>query len=162
MRVVAVAETLPFDWARETARQIGVVAHRMFAEMAREGITAWNSDRIAMAGPQIRVALVGEGVDESDLDAALTQVRTAMGNVLDDARGRWLFAADHSEAASEWALAGRDGDAIVHVTLDRTFVADGVRWIVDFKSGTHEGADVEAFLDRESIAIAGSSSAMHG
>ncbi len=49
MRVVAVAETLPFDWARETARQIGVVAHRMFAEMAREGITAWNSDRIAMA-----------------------------------------------------------------------------------------------------------------
>ena len=50
---------------------------------------------------------------------------------------------------SEWALAGWDGNAIAHVTIDRTFVAEGVRWIVDFKTGTHEGADREAFLDRE-------------
>jgi ATP-dependent exoDNAse (exonuclease V) beta subunit len=33
--------------------------------------------------------------------------------------------------------------------IDRTFVADGVRWIVDFKTGAHEGADREGFLDRE-------------
>jgi hypothetical protein len=38
---------------------------------------------------------------------------------------------------------------VVHVTLDRTFVADGVRWIVDFKTGRHEGGGVEAFLARE-------------
>ncbi len=35
------------------------------------------------------------------------------------------------------------------MVLDRSFVADGVRWIVDFKTGGHEGADVQAFLDRE-------------
>jgi ATP-dependent exoDNAse (exonuclease V) beta subunit len=43
---------------------------------------------------------------------------------------------------------GKEG--IVNVIVDRTFVdADGTRWIVDYKTGTHEGADVEAFLDRE-------------
>ena len=47
------------------------------------------------------------------------------------------------------ALSGVEGDGIAHVVLDRTFVADGTRWIVDFKTGSHEGADVEAFLDRE-------------
>ena len=36
-----------------------------------------------------------------------------------------------------------------HIRLDRTFVADGVRWIVDFKTGQHEGADTGAFLDSE-------------
>jgi ATP-dependent exoDNAse (exonuclease V) beta subunit len=34
--------------------------------------------------------------------------------------------------------------------VDRTFVdADGLRWIIDYKTGRHEGTDVEAFLDRE-------------
>ena len=41
------------------------------------------------------------------------------------------------------------GASLAHVVVDRTFVADGVRWIVDFKTGTHEGADREGFLDRE-------------
>jgi hypothetical protein len=34
--------------------------------------------------------------------------------------------------------------------MDRTFVDDhGDRWIVDYKTGGHEGGDSEAFLDRE-------------
>jgi hypothetical protein len=43
----------------------------------------------------------------------------------------------------------------VHRVIDRTFVAGGVRWIVDFKTGRHEGGDVEAFLDRERERYAG-------
>ena len=48
---------------------------------------------------------------------------------------------------------------VAHVAVDRTFVADGVRWIVDFKTGRHEGADPEAFLDRSASVTATSSSA---
>jgi len=33
--------------------------------------------------------------------------------------------------------------------IDRTFVADGVRWIVDYKSGAHLGGDLERFLSEE-------------
>jgi len=33
--------------------------------------------------------------------------------------------------------------------VDRTFVADGVRWIVDYKSGYHAGAALEGFLVQE-------------
>ena len=36
------------------------------------------------------------------------------------------------------------------MVIDRTFVdTDGKRWIVDYKTSSHEGADIEAFLDRE-------------
>ena len=142
-------DTPPFDWARETARHIGVVVHRLFAQIAREGPAHWNATRLATTGQRIRMELAGEGVDAADLDAAVVQVEAAVRNVLGDARGRWVCATEHAEAASEWALAGVDGAAIVHVVLDRTFVADGVRWIIDFKTGSHEGADVEAFLARE-------------
>ena len=44
-------------------------------------------------------------------------------------------------------MLGRD---IVSVVIDRTFVdASGTRWIVDYKTSTHEGAGLDDFLDRE-------------
>ena len=37
-----------------------------------------------------------------------------------------------------------------HVHIDRTFVDDDdIRWIVDFKTSSHEGGDIDAFLDSE-------------
>jgi hypothetical protein len=36
-----------------------------------------------------------------------------------------------------------------HVRLDRTFVAEGKRWIVDFKTSEHEGGSLQDFLDSE-------------
>ena len=34
--------------------------------------------------------------------------------------------------------------------MDRSFVdAKGIRWIIDYKTSTHEGGGLDAFLDRE-------------
>ncbi len=36
------------------------------------------------------------------------------------------------------------------MVVDRSFVdADGIRWIIDYKTGTHAGGDVAGFLDQE-------------
>jgi ATP-dependent exoDNAse (exonuclease V) beta subunit len=142
-------DALPFDWARETARLVGVVAHRRFAQVAREGLGAWNEARVAAAAPRIRAELSGEGVDERELTRATADVVAALDAVVTDARGRWLLAPEHEDPRSEWALAGVDEGGVAHVVVDRSFVTDGVRWIVDFKTGRHEGVDVDAFLDRE-------------
>jgi len=142
-------DALPFDWARETAKHSGTVAHRLLAQIGREGLAAWSAARIASLRPRIRAELAAEGVDDAELAGAAQTVATALARLLADERGRWLFAPEHAEARSEWALAGTEGNAIAHVVIDRTFVAGGVRWIVDFKTGTHEGADVGVFLDRE-------------
>jgi ATP-dependent exoDNAse (exonuclease V) beta subunit len=98
---------------------------------------------------RIVVELAGEGVDATLRDAAADAVLDALSRTLADERGQWLFAPGHEDARSEWALAALGEHAVEHVTLDRTFVADGVRWIVDFKTGRHEGGDAEAFLARE-------------
>jgi ATP-dependent exoDNAse (exonuclease V) beta subunit len=146
---LAVPEAPPFDWARATAKHVGTVAHRLFAQIAREGLVAWNAARVATLQGRIHVELAREGVDDAELAGAVAGVSAALSRLLADDRGRWLFDTAHAEARSEWALAGLEGAAIAHIVLDRTFVAEGVRWIVDFKTGTHEGADVDAFLDRE-------------
>ena len=57
--------------------------------------------------------------------------------------------ARHEEARSELRVTARTELGLEHLRLDRTFVADGARWIVDFKTGQHEGSDTEAFLASE-------------
>jgi ATP-dependent exoDNAse (exonuclease V) beta subunit len=142
-------DELPFDWARETAKHVGTIAHRLFAQIARDGLAAWDASRLDSLEPRLRSELAAAGVDESDLAGAVAQAIGAVRRLLSDPRGRWCFDPGHAEAVSEWALAGWDGSGLAHITIDRTFVAGGKRWIVDFKTGTHEGADREAFLDRE-------------
>jgi hypothetical protein len=42
------------------------------------------------------------------------------------------------------------GGAAQGLRIDRTFVDEhGTRWVVDWKTGAHEGADTEGFLDNE-------------
>jgi len=139
----------PFEWARPTAAAVGTVSHRMLAQFAREPLAGFDDARIDASMARIRNELIGEGVEVDDLAQAVRDVAAVVRAVRDDARGRWLFDPTHVDAVSEWPLAAMDGDVIVHVTLDRTFVAQGVRWIVDFKTGRHEGSGVDAFLARE-------------
>jgi len=141
----------PFDWADATARHVGVVAHRVYAQFAREGIARWDGERLQRERDRLRAELAGEGVPADALDAAQAALDEAITGVLASGRGRWLFFPGHEAAASEWALAGVDEatGTVRHVAIDRTFVADGIRYIVDFKTGTHEGGGAEAFLDAE-------------
>jgi ATP-dependent helicase/nuclease subunit A len=64
-------------------------------------------------------------------------------------RGRWILDA-HAEAVSEWEIAGAAGGRLRHVRIDRSFVdVDGVRWIIDYKTSSHEGGGLEEFLNNE-------------
>jgi len=48
-----------------------------------------------------------------------------------------------STPSPAWSLANRAR------TVDRTFVDNGVRWIIDFKTSAHEGGSLRAFLDEQ-------------
>ena len=56
----------------------------------------------------------------------------------------------HREAESEYALTLIEHGKPVTAIMDRSFVdAKGIRWIIDYKTSTHEGGGLDAFLDRE-------------
>jgi ATP-dependent exoDNAse (exonuclease V) beta subunit len=137
----------PFDWVAETARLVGTVAHRLLSRLHGRG--AADAGTLAAWTARARADLGAAGLLGRELDDAVHKVTESVRRTLADPRGRWIFAATHEDARSEWGLAGVEGDEIVHVVLDRTFVVDGERWIVDFKTGTHEGGDVEGFLASE-------------
>jgi ATP-dependent helicase/nuclease subunit A len=89
-------------------------------------------------------------VPQADLPAALARAQAALSQVMSSPRGRWIFEQGGTEARNEYAISGILRGRLVRAVVDRTFVDDqGVRWVVDYKTGFHEGGDVEAFLDAE-------------
>ena len=141
--------TPPFDWARETTRTLGTLAHRLLAKVADEGVAVWPRARIDGLASRVRADLLGAGFSADEIPAATSKVLSVVHRTLGDEKGRWLFDPRHDDARSEWALSGVDAGEIVRIVVDRTFIADGERWIVDFKTGSHEGGDATAFLDSE-------------
>jgi ATP-dependent exoDNAse (exonuclease V) beta subunit len=91
-----------------------------------------------------------EGVVKVQLEEACGRVETALDNALRDPRGQWLLSREHSHAHSELPLTAVLGGRVRRMVVDRTFVDEnGVRWVVDYKTGAHAGGDVESFLDQE-------------
>ncbi|MBL8514088.1 MAG: PD-(D/E)XK nuclease family protein, partial [Betaproteobacteria bacterium] len=144
-----------FDWAGEAARHVGSVVHLWLQRIADEGLEHWTETRISADTQRFAVALAERGVAETGIAEAGTRVAIALQRTLADARGRWVLGA-HRDAFSEWRLSGLPGRAgepdfrVTHVAIDRSFVDEhGTRWIIDYKTGTHDGGDREAFLDNE-------------
>jgi ATP-dependent exoDNAse (exonuclease V) beta subunit len=139
-----------FEWAGETAKHVGSVVHRWLLRLAQDGAARWDAARVAAAAPALRIGLARLGVPPEELDSAVRRAHQALRNTLADERGRWILDANQREARSEYALtAVLDGRA-ENVIIDRTFVdADGTRWIVDYKTSSHSGGGLAAFLDRE-------------
>ena len=81
---------------------------------------------------------------------ATSTVIEALTRTVSSERGRWIFAPEHGEAQSEWALTGIAAGRLTNVVIDRSFVdRDGTRWVIDFKTSRHEGGGLEAFLEQE-------------
>ncbi len=142
---------LEFSWASETARHVGTVVHRLLQVIAEDGIERWDAKRIAGLNAACERDLMQLGVAREAASPAAVRVQVALAATLADARGRWMLEAQR-EARSELRLTGVIDGAIVNSAIDRTFVdAEGTRWIIDFKTGVHEGGELERFLDSEQL-----------
>jgi hypothetical protein len=142
---------IEFSWVGETARHVGSVVHRWLQRIAEDGLEGWDARRIGALRKIFRDELVACGVSAGVIDDAAGRVANALLQTLDDPRGRWVLGT-REDARSELKLTGMIGGEIARVAMDRTFTDDGgTRWIVDYKTGVHEGGDIEVFLDRELV-----------
>jgi ATP-dependent helicase/nuclease subunit A len=144
-------EQPPFDWVSLTSRHVGTLVHRELERYARA--TAPESVPMpAACRERFMVELLELGVPADRCDAAANRVVAALEHTLADERGRWVLGWDGGvrDAESELALSSVQQGRIVEGIIDRTFVDhEGVRWIVDFKTSTHEGGGLELFLSEE-------------
>jgi ATP-dependent helicase/nuclease subunit A len=147
-------QEIEFSWVGETARHVGTVVHRWLQRIAEDELRGWDARRIGSLAPQFTRELQRRGVPPADLKRALELVTRALTATLADERGRWTLS-PHAEARSEVRMRVRSAIGSRTLIIDRVFLAaDGLRWVVDFKTSRHEGGNPEAFLDAERIRYA--------
>ena len=130
-----------FDWVGESLRHAGTVVHAFLQRMP--DIDADPPD-VAV----LKRVLTHAGVSPLDLEATAQRVRQALARIRTSRRARWILA-PHEDSHTEYAVTGVVNGEVVRGLVDRTFVDDDVRWIVDFKTSEHQGGNLEAFLDEQ-------------
>jgi len=137
------------EWARDRARYAGAALHAFLDRIAREGLDAWDERRVLARKGAYRAVLANLGIAPGDLAWAVERVQAGLLGTLRDARGRWVLT-DHEDAASELPIAGLIDGVLFEGVIDRSFIDEsGVRWIIDYKTGMHEGGGLANFLEQE-------------
>ncbi|MEI7635605.1 MAG: UvrD-helicase domain-containing protein, partial [bacterium] len=133
--------------ASPATKHAGTVVHRYLCRIAREGLPLWDKARIEKCKPAIEAMLRQLGVTQSNLEEAAARVIKALDFSVTDERGRWILSGERRDAHNEYRLSGIVNDKPVNGILDRTFKdEDGVLWVVDYKTSSHDGADKDAFI----------------
>ena len=138
-------EQVEFSWVGETARHVGTVVHAWLRRIADDELIGWDPTRVAQTRIDIRGQLSAKGVSGAELEAATVRVLEALRNSIADQKGRWVLG-PHPEASNEYRIRTRDRSYVVDRLIRD---AGGIRWVVDYKTSRHEGANIEGFLNQE-------------
>jgi len=123
-----------FSWSPPQERAQGLLVHKFL-----DVITKMNpkADQIEKEPKKFLAAihrqdyereLSEEGFDDSQIEKLISEALKAVRQTLADKRGRWLLS---RPGKSEWQL-NRQGK--LPIRIDRTFIEDDTRWIVDYKT----------------------------
>lgn len=134
------------------ARSMGTVLHRTLKQIANDGMQQWSVSRLQQLPLTWAAQLkeLGMLAQPNELDSLLQ----ALNNMLADERGRWILER-HDQAQCEQALGYKytDSGHMGTSVIDRTFIDDGVRWIIDYKlSQPAQGESEAQFISRQSRA----------
>ena len=137
-----IEEQVEFYWVGTEARVAGTVVHRWFEVMCHGRVVSADGRR-----PTTLRWLAEMGFTGSDAEGIADRVDSALDAALSDERGRWLI---EGEGHAELPLSGIHEGELVSVSIDRVRIDDdGAHWIVDYKTSSHEGGNLDAFLQAE-------------
>jgi ATP-dependent exoDNAse (exonuclease V) beta subunit len=136
-----------FDWAGAIAQAVGLVVHLDLQRIA-EGRAVSQADSASATRWERQLRELG--IDDTHRPAGLERIKSVMSAIAGSEQAARLLDPVAREGVSELAVTAVIDGVLQSLRIDRTFVdAEGVRWVVDWKTSTHEGGDREAFLDNE-------------
>lgn len=138
-----------YVWAGNKARFLGNVLHACFKTLADQGLKYWSLATANKLEYNLKTALQAEGLSPTQMDSTVQTGMKALHNIMEDETGRWILK-KHEDAHSEYPLTGYIKHRYINKILDRTFVdSEGVRWIIDYKTGEHQGANLDYYFSEE-------------
>lgn len=126
----------------------GILAHRYMELIAQEGLEAWPIPRLEALEPVMQRWFIGQGHPNEEAVIGAERALDALRQTLGSEIGRWILQ-KREQGGYEYALSRAEEDNVSTHIMDRTFVEDGIRWIIDYKSTRFaEGASSEVLVEQ--------------
>lgn len=121
------------DNNRSIEADTGTLAHRYMEIIAQQGVEAWPLARIASLKPAMQHWLRQQGHGESIAIAAAELVQNLLTVTLSSEDGQWVLKT-RDQANVELGLTNVQNGEVENHIVDRTFIEDNIRWIIDYKT----------------------------
>jgi ATP-dependent exoDNAse (exonuclease V) beta subunit len=130
------------ETAAPLALAVGTLTHAVLELIAADP-EAWSAQRVTERQPGFERWLTSRGWSTADARSGAARAVAMLATTLASSDGQWVLHR-RADAAAELALArvGAGGTAVTRV-VDRCFVENGVRWIIDYKTVDLGAADNE-------------------
>ena len=138
---VSTAQVIP-NLIDDTPRRIGTVIHQILWQISQRPLNDWTIEALQLQQTYWRNLLQQNGVASEYLSI----ITTAIQRTLNDPRGRWILDV-HQEAYSEHALNIKNEAQLSQQIIDRTFIENQTRWIIDYKIGVFPPEKTPPSLD---------------
>lgn len=148
------------------AAALGTLTHACLEQIAGH-VKEWDAVRLAHLQPAAERWLAGRGWPQAESTSGAARVIEMLRVTLNSADGQWVLRM-HEGAVAELALSKVGaGDAVTQTrVVDRSFIDDGVRWIIDYKTAElgAQASDIvlAAHAERFRAQLEGYSDLFHG
>lgn len=119
-----------YQWTNESAARFGTCVHRLLADLDPTQFTQALFDNQKHTW---RLMLKRAGLADSAIETSLVTLQKICHTLSTDDRAQWILNPTHEDAHNEYPLTVLEKGQPQQLILDRTFIADGVRWIIDYK-----------------------------
>ncbi len=121
---------------------IGSLLHRALYRLSRAKPEHWQS--IVAQPAYWREKMQPLKLSNQVVEESIDQMQQQLESLISDKTAIWILDQNHHQAASEKGYVGLIEGEVLHVVVDRTFVDDnGVRWIIDYKTGQKPSQESE-------------------
>lgn len=121
----------------------GTLAHCYMELISKTGLASWSIERLNQLQPAMIQWLTQRGHSNELVKAAANKIALALKTTLQSKDGQWVLQG-HEKAFSELSLMRiniPNGAVLIpnpvtncqNLRIDRTFIANGTRWIIDYK-----------------------------
>ena len=146
------SDLIEFSWAGESAKQAGIIVHRWIHKFSLEKQIPAISDLPSYMDISKNWAR-NNYVKEGQLTDVINRAEETLINIIEDKDNHWFIIGN---GFSELPLTGIWNKRCYSVIIDRINIdAKENHWLIDYKTGTHRGGNVNKFINDEVVRYQG-------
>lgn len=135
---------------QDASRHTGTLAHRILRQWVLHPEHFQSAEQLRTYQPRWQQQLQQLGLNQQQATTGVAQLYTLLSGMLDCPTARWVLDPSHQDSACELEVSYFNGHQARQLVIDRTFVDQGERWIIDYKTSAPAAAQSDAeFIAQE-------------